>query len=118
MKYLKSFKFWILFLVVAYTAIGFLFLPWFLVNKTPQILQKKIGINLKISKADFNPYTFELTLHHVVLADLNRSLFFRSKNSISTTPCLGSLIKPCFLKKLSLTPLNCMLNFKKMAFSI
>ena len=113
MKYLKSFKFWILLLVVAYSAIGFLFLPWFLVNKTPQILKGKIGINLKIAKADFNPYSFELTLHHVVLDDLDHKPVLSIKKFYINYTLLGLFDKTLLFKKIEINSPKLYAKFQK-----
>jgi hypothetical protein len=72
MKYLKSFKFWIAFFIVFYTVLGFIFIPWFLTNKTAPILKDKIGLHVEIGKAKFNPYTFKLEINDILLKDLNK----------------------------------------------
>ncbi|WP_331775188.1 DUF748 domain-containing protein [Sulfurospirillum sp. 1612] len=113
MKYVKSFKFWILFLVVTYTAIGFLFLPWFLVNKAPQILKEKIGINLKIAKAEFNPYSFELTLHHVVLDDLHNKPVLSIKRFYTNYTLLGLFNKTLLVNKIELNAPKLYVTFQK-----
>jgi hypothetical protein len=66
MRYIKSFKFWIVFLFFSYSLIGFLVIPWFITSKLPHLLTQKSGINLEIKKAFFNPFNFELTLKEVV----------------------------------------------------
>ncbi len=72
MKYLKSFKFWIAFFIVFYTVLGFIFIPWFLTNKTAPILKDKLGLHVEIGKAKFNPYTFKLEINDILLKDLNK----------------------------------------------
>ncbi len=81
MKYLKSFKFRILFLVVLYSFVGFVAVPWFITNKAPAIVKNKIGINVAIGKANFNPFSFELTLKNVLVKELNQKPVFGLKNS-------------------------------------
>lgn len=71
MKYIKSFRFWILFLFLCYTFLGFFIIPWYITSFLPSVLKQKIGINLQIQKASFNPYSFELTLQNVTLKDLD-----------------------------------------------
>ena len=72
MRYIKSFKFWIVFLFFSYSLIGFLVIPWFITSKLPHLLTQKSGINLEIKKAFFNPFNFELTLKEVTLFDLDK----------------------------------------------
>lgn len=69
-KYLKSFKFWIISIILLYSALGFIFVPWFLTNKTPLLLKEKIGLHVDIGKAKFNPYLFKLEINDVLLKDL------------------------------------------------
>jgi len=71
MKYLKNFKFWVLFIVLVYSLFGFAFIPWFLTNKTTTLLKEKAGLHVEIGKSKFNPYTFQLSIENVVLKDLN-----------------------------------------------
>ena len=70
MKYLKSFKFWLISVALLYTTIGFVFVPWFLTNKTPALLKEKLGIHVEIGKAKFNPYSFNLEINDILLKDL------------------------------------------------
>ncbi len=72
MKYLKSFKFLIAFFIVFYTVLGFIFVPWFLTNKTAPILKDRLGLHVEIGKAKFNPYTFKLEINDILLKDLNK----------------------------------------------
>ncbi len=71
MKYLKSFRFWVLVLSLTYTAFGFILIPWFLTNKLSPILKDKIGLHVELGETKFNPYTFRLTLNDILLKDLN-----------------------------------------------
>ena len=71
MKYLKSFKFWITFFALFYNIFGFVFIPWFLTNKTAPILKEKLGLHVEIGKAEFNPYLFDLEINDVLVKDLN-----------------------------------------------
>ena len=71
MKYIKTFRFWIAFFTIVYTLVGFVFIPWFLTNKTASLLKEKIGLHVEIGKAYFNPYTFDLSVHDILVKDLN-----------------------------------------------
>ncbi len=71
MKYIKSFRFWLAFIVIFYTLAGFVLIPWIITNKLPGILKDKTGINLHVQKAKFNPYSFELDLGKINLDDLD-----------------------------------------------
>jgi len=56
---------------VLYTFAGFVVIPWVVTNQTSSILSKKVGINLQIKKAEFNPYSFELKLGEILLDDID-----------------------------------------------
>jgi len=71
MKYIKSFKFWLVFIVFFYSIFGFAFVPWFLTNKTASLLKEKIGLHVDIGKAKFNPFTFKLVVNDILLKDLD-----------------------------------------------
>jgi len=87
MKYLKSLKFWIISVLVIYSFMGFIFIPWFLTNKTSNLLKEKIGINIEIGKSKFNPYTFELEVNDVLLNDLeNKPVLGFKQISVDYTP--------------------------------
>ena len=93
MKYIKSFKFWIFFIVLVYTFVGFFFLPWFITQKVPNIIKDKTGINISIEKAHFNPYTFELQLSNIAVDDLKKQLVFKLKNFYVNYTIFGLLDK-------------------------
>ncbi len=93
MKYLKSFKFWAVILVVFYTFFGFFFLPWFITNKIPPILKDKIGLNISINRANFNPYSFELTLKDILIKDLNQKPVFKVKKIYVNYTIFGLITK-------------------------
>lgn len=102
MKYLKSFKFWILFIVLSYTALGFAFIPWFLTNKTSPLLKEKIGINIDIGKAKFNPYTFDLSIEDILLKDLNQKPVLGFKKLRIDYVLLGLLDKTVLFRELDM----------------
>jgi len=93
MKYIKSFKFWLAFLIVIYTLVGFVIVPWFITNKIPPILKDKIGINLTLGKTSFNPYTYELTLRNITLKDQNQKTAFELKRFYVDYTFFGVLTK-------------------------
>jgi len=79
MKYLKSFKFWIVFFVFGYTLLGFIGIPWFITEKLPNILQKNLGLHVEIKEAKFNPYNFNLTLKEINLLEQNKKSVLKLK---------------------------------------
>ncbi|MDX1808447.1 MAG: DUF748 domain-containing protein [Sulfurospirillaceae bacterium] len=113
MRYLKSFKFWILVLISTYTLTGFILIPWFLTNKAPTILKNKIGINLQIANASFNPYSFELTLHDITLQDLSKNPVFSLKRLYINYTLLGLLDKTVLFKKISINSPKLYAGFQK-----
>jgi len=91
MKYLKSFKVWLIFIVSLYTLIGFVFVPWFITNKTAPILKEKLGLHIEIGKAKFNPYFFDLEIHDILLKDLDDKPVFGLKKIFVDYMPLGLL---------------------------
>ncbi len=81
------------FVVLVYTFIGFFFLPWFITDKLPTILKNKIGINISIKKAHFNPYTLELTLNNIIIDDLKNQPVFKLKSFYANYTIFGLLNK-------------------------
>lgn len=69
MSYLKSFRFWVVFLAALYTASGFLLLPWLITEKIPPLLQEKTGLHVSIQKAYTNPFTFQVQLDEIQIKD-------------------------------------------------
>jgi len=55
--------------VLAYTLIGFLFLPWLARNQAPKLAQEQLGVDLSIEAIRFNPYLFRLTVEGLSLED-------------------------------------------------
>ncbi len=102
MKWIKNFGFWIAFLVVIYTFAGFALVPWFITDKLPTILKDKLGINLSIKDASFNPYTFELTLRDIVVDDLQKKPAFKLKDFYINYTVFGLLNKTFLFSKISL----------------
>jgi len=102
MKYVKSFKFWIAFLIVAYTITGFIVVPWFITNKVPLILKDKTGINLTLGKTSFNPYTYELTLRYISLQDLKQKTVFKVKKLYVDYTFLGILTRTFMFNHISI----------------
>ena len=102
MKYIKSFKAWIGFLVLLYTFVGFVAVPWFITNKLPSLLKEKVGINVSIKKADFNPYSFELTLNGVTVYDLKKQAAFEFKKLYINYTLLGLIDKTFLFSDISL----------------
>ena len=66
---LQGWRLWAVVAVLAYTLIGFLFLPWLARNQAPKLAQEHLGVDLAIEKVRFNPYLFKLTVEGLSLAD-------------------------------------------------
>lgn len=66
---LQGWRLWALVAVLAYTFIGFLFLPWLARNQAPKLAQEQLGVDLAIEKIRFNPYLFKLTVEGLSLVD-------------------------------------------------
>lgn len=67
--HLQGWRLWALVAVLAYTLLGFLFLPWLARNQAPKLAQEHLGVDLAIEKIRFNPYLFKLTVEGLTLDD-------------------------------------------------
>jgi hypothetical protein len=100
MKYIKSFRFLILFLISLYTVLGFVIIPWYITSFLPSLLKQKVGINLQIQKASFNPYSFELNLQNVTLKDLDEQPALKIGTVYVNYSPLGLMDKTFLFQKL------------------
>lgn len=103
MQYLKSFKFWFLSVLAVYTLFGFILIPWYITNKLPTLLHEKIGINLQINKASFNPYSFELSLKELELQDLSKKPALKIEKIYLNYSLLELLEKTIYIKSFDIT---------------
>ncbi|MGD9387811.1 MAG: DUF748 domain-containing protein, partial [Gammaproteobacteria bacterium] len=67
--HLQGWRLWAVVAVLAYTLLGFLFLPWLVRNQAPKLAQERLGVDLALEKVRFNPYLFKLTVEGFDLAD-------------------------------------------------
>jgi hypothetical protein len=58
---------WIFSIVLLYTLIGFLLLPWLAERQLVKTLQQRLGVQASIEKIKFNPYSFELVIDNLQL---------------------------------------------------
>jgi len=61
LKY-RSLLIWIVSILLLYTLIGFLLLPWLVERQLVKTLQQRLGVEATIEKIHFNPYTFEASV--------------------------------------------------------
>ena len=103
MKILRSFKFWVLFIVSFYTLFGFAFIPWFVSNKVPGILKDKVGLHVEIGKTKFNPYTFDLKIENILIKDLQNRPAISFKKLHLDYELLGLFDKMILFKTLDIS---------------
>ncbi|MCF6172183.1 MAG: DUF748 domain-containing protein [Campylobacteraceae bacterium] len=102
MKFIKSFKFWAFSIVVLYTFLGFIILPWFITNKLPPILKDKIGLNITISDTSFNPYSFELTLQDITIRNQSQRAVLKVKKAYVNYTIFGFFTKTFLFSNISI----------------
>lgn len=66
---LQGWRLWAVVLVLAYTLLGFLFLPWLARDQAPKLAREQLGVELAIDKLRFNPYLLRLTVEGFSLDD-------------------------------------------------
>ncbi|MBA1146882.1 DUF748 domain-containing protein [Ectothiorhodospiraceae bacterium WFHF3C12] len=62
-------RFWVVLALLAYTAIGFLLLPWLVRSTAIETVRADYDRELRIAEVRFNPYTFTLQINGLALAD-------------------------------------------------
>tara|TARA_R110000787_G_scaffold47962_3_gene115926 strand:- start:7529 stop:10483 length:2955 start_codon:yes stop_codon:yes gene_type:complete len=68
LKY-RSLLIWVISILVLYTLIGFLLLPWLAERQMVKTLQQRLGVEATVEKIHFNPYTFEASVDKLQLAN-------------------------------------------------
>lgn len=58
---------WIFSIVLLYTLLGFLLLPWLAEQQLVKTLQQRLGVEASVEKIKFNPYSFELMVDNLQL---------------------------------------------------
>lgn len=58
---------WISSIVLLYTLLGFLLLPWLAEQQLVKTLQQRLGVEASVEKIKFNPYSFELMVDNLQL---------------------------------------------------
>ena len=99
-----------LILIVVYTIVGFLLLPFLLKSYLGDITQKHLNAKASVKNIYFNPYTFEISVEDFVIYDKNDNIldeFALLDVNFNTNGLLKSklLFKNIYLKNLNLTEL-------------
>ncbi|MEA1915923.1 MAG: DUF748 domain-containing protein [Campylobacterota bacterium] len=87
-KIIKSIYFKVLFtLILTYSIIGFIVIPFYIVNNSAKLIENNLGTNGFISKIYFNPYTFYLEVNELLIYDVkNRPLIYFSTLHVDLEP--------------------------------
>ncbi|HET8808543.1 MAG TPA: DUF748 domain-containing protein, partial [Methylophaga sp.] len=56
-------------IVLLYTLLGFLLVPWLAERQMLQTLQQRLGVAASVESVQFNPYTFEVSVENLQLAN-------------------------------------------------
>ncbi|RUM65597.1 MAG: hypothetical protein DSZ03_02570 [Sulfurimonas sp.] len=72
-------KWVVLCFVVLYGVMGFIGVPYLILNKTPQIVTEQTGGALYIGDAAFNPFSFELTVNDIYFTPPDNTPFISLK---------------------------------------
>ncbi|MDT8311975.1 MAG: DUF748 domain-containing protein, partial [Methylophaga sp.] len=68
LKY-RTLLIWIVSILMLYTLIGFLLLPWLAERQLEKLTQDRLGAKASVEKIHFNPYTFEASLDKLQLSN-------------------------------------------------
>jgi len=72
----KSIPFWIVVLLLLYSALGFFAIPYFAKSKIERFALDKLNSSLYINSLSFNPFTFSSTATALKLTDKDATLWF------------------------------------------
>ncbi|MFK8012091.1 MAG: DUF748 domain-containing protein, partial [Marinicellaceae bacterium] len=76
----KTKTFWVLFLFLLYSALGFFAVPYFMKKQLSEITISELNSTLKIEKIDFNPFTIATDLRNIELIDQDKTLWLKAQN--------------------------------------
>ncbi|HBX58786.1 MAG TPA: hypothetical protein DEG65_00385, partial [Methylophaga sp.] len=66
LKY-RSLLIWVVSILLLYTLIGFLLVPWLAERQLVKTMQQRLGVEASVENIYFNPYTFEATVDNLQL---------------------------------------------------
>ncbi len=77
-KFYRYKRFWLLLLLVAYTLVGFFYIPKVIKQQTQQQLAEQLMMQTEMGEVSFNPFTFTTQIKQLKLTDSNQETWFSS----------------------------------------
>ena len=109
-KYLKNIRFWLIFLPLLYTMVGFIIIPWLVRTQAPTLLKEKFNLNIMVQSLTFNPFTFEVTLNNLSLSDAHAKKLLDIKSFYLNYEPSYLFQKEIFVKSIRIDEPNAMLQ--------
>jgi len=98
----KTPLFWISFLFLLYTLVGFLLVPQIAKNKIVKTIDQKFGKKVQIENVSFNPFSFSFSFNKVVITDSIRGEIINSNEIYLSLNAIPLLKKHIDIEKLEI----------------
>jgi hypothetical protein len=99
----RSKSFWALVLVVVYSLLGFLFVPWLIKDQLPSLARDTINRDASVAEVSFNPWSLELTASGLEVRD-DRDIALLELNQLYVNLEVSSLVYRAFkFREIALT---------------
>ncbi len=99
----KSIPFWIVILLLLYSALGFFAIPYFAKNSSKEIILVNLNSTLTIDELSFNPFTFSSTAKAVKLTDNDSTLWFSADEIEVNINLWSSVLHNISIEELTIT---------------
>ena len=81
--FFKSIPFWIVVLILLYSALGFFAIPYYIEKQSKKIAEFTLNSTLNVDHISFNPYTFSSTFSTIKLTDTDSSTLWFSADELA-----------------------------------
>ncbi len=98
----KSIPFWIVVLILLYSALGFFAIPYIAKKTAKEISLDKLNSTLSLNDLNFNPFTFTSTLKGISLTDKDKTLWFSADKIEVNFNLWNSLVNNASIEELSI----------------
>lgn len=99
----KSKIFWVLFLFLLYSALGFFAVPYFIKKNLTEIVINDLNSSLIIDDISFNPYTISTDITNIKITDNDSTLWFSSDKIHANINLTDTIINHLSLSKVHVT---------------
>ncbi len=101
--FVKSIPFWIVVLILLYSALGFFAIPYFAQKYSKEFVANELNSSITIKKFSFNPFTFSSTVTGIKLTDKDSTLWFSADRISLNLNLWSSLFKNISVEELAIS---------------